>query len=783
MELGARRTIAFASLSLLLLPLTAHADDDPATKAFGWLASQQQSDGTFGAPASPGGTVAAKYVVEALAANGIDPKTWPSPANDAYSQMGRESANDFVRPLHASSIAGYERHDLVTATRASYHDGTFGTLSSPAMDSFAIMALRASGAATTDDALQATAAHLLSGRSAQGGWGASYAPTQAADTDTTASVLAALASVGIDMRGDARALLFLNATHATGGGHAVGITLGNGANTQSTVWALNAYRLLDAPAPSDDEEWLLAQQRPDGSFAHDAAGGPSAWATAEVAAYLGGARFPLPGIVPPMLSSPHALELGHLTLPAEYSRAHWEFPDGLTSDGTSVAHTFPSAGTTTLRLDASGARAIHRGPTSLAVLSARPVVVAPPEINALRNVPVELDVSGSYDPDGTITAWSVTWGDGNTTSMTTHAYTLPGDDTVTLKARDDAGEWSQPAASVIVHVANRAPVLSGLPARIATDRLTPTRLAPDATDADGDTVSIDGPREVHFDTLGEHAVRFVASDPFGANDSMTVLVEVANIPPTLSNLTVPKEPLENATLRLTVDAADRDGPIPEIVWAVANSTVHGRWLNASLRAGEHVVNVTATDAEGASVSMTATLRIRLRDAPAATSAPTPPPEESPRAPTQVPAPGSLPLASPRVTLPPTILARSPANLSVEAPEDATLTFDYGDGSIGRDATHAWPRPGDYELRVTAHAPDGRSSIDSTLVHVDTPPTTATPLAASASVTAAPTPRTTQPAEDVRTLHGSARETPAPWGLALSALLLAAAGTHRRRGAR
>lgn len=768
-----------------------NAADDPAARAIAWLATQQRDDGSFA-------NVSAKNVVETLAAAGIDPAAWPTTQKNALLQMDREASltSDVPRPLHAASVAGYERPALVASLRASYHNGTFGTKASPPWDAFCILALRAAGTPPTDAALQATAQHLLAGRSPQGGWPTTYSPTAAADTDTTGFVLAALTSVGMDVRGDSLALVFLNATHATGGGHAGKITLGGGANTQSTVWALHAYRLLGAAPPADDESWLMAQQQNDGAFLQSPGSTKSTWATAEAALYLSGGRYPLPGIVPPMLSAPHALEPATLALPPEYVAARWAFPDGSTAEGARVTHTFPAAGSVTLQLDARGERAIHRGPMALSVLSARPVVIAPPDVNALRRIATDIDITGSYDPDGAITAWRVAWGDGTTSSVTTHTYSLPGDFTVTLLAQDDAGEWSSPAR-VLVHVADRAPVLSGLPTRVETDRISNVHLAPDASDPDGDALRVswtsgdlsgNDAADLRFTTLGEHDVRFVAADAFGLTATALVRVDVKNLLPSLAGLTLPRDARDGDIIHLAVNVSDADGPVPTVTWQIDDTTLQGMRVEASLAAGDHRVAVIAQDADGGMANLTATLTVLAR------AAPTPPvtqsgAEQTSSPPPAPPAPARPPPDPPAISLAQRITAGEPTHVRVTLPEDASVALDFGDGSTGEgtDAAHTWERPGDYELRATASTADGSTSTATVLVHVAArlvaKPTT-TPLALQpANVTVTPSEEARSPTSGPQALQSPTRETPESWPLALGGLLLAAVGMRRRRGGR
>jgi PKD repeat protein len=94
-----------------------------------------------------------------------------------------------------------------------------------------------------------------------------------------------------------------------------------------------------------------------------------------------------------------------------------------------------------------------------AVLSATPTIGAPP-------LTVTFDGSGSTDPDGTITSWAWSFGDGASATgpLTTHLYTVAGTYPASLTVTDDDGATSTATRSIIVGFPPAAP--SGLTASI-----------------------------------------------------------------------------------------------------------------------------------------------------------------------------------------------------------------------------------------------------------------------------------------------------------------------------
>ena len=89
------------------------------------------------------------------------------------------------------------------------------------------------------------------------------------------------------------------------------------------------------------------------------------------------------------------------------------------------------------------AGSINQPPT--AVMSAIPATGAAP-------LNVTFDGSGSTDPDGTVTSWAWSFGDGaiGTGSRTNHVYTNPGTYNVNLTVTDNSGESTLTTGSIVV---------------------------------------------------------------------------------------------------------------------------------------------------------------------------------------------------------------------------------------------------------------------------------------------------------------------------------------------
>lgn len=142
----------------------------------------------------------------------------------------------------------------------------------------------------------------------------------------------------------------------------------------------------------------------------------------------------------------------------------WNFGDGGTATGPTAAHTYASGGTYTVSLtvtDDRGGSATSTQTVTVEAANVPPTAVA----NVVRGadgMSITADGTGSSDPDGTLTAYAWSFGDGGTAGgpTATHTYTTPGTYTVTLVVTDNRGATHQSTASVAVAPASTEDVLA-----------------------------------------------------------------------------------------------------------------------------------------------------------------------------------------------------------------------------------------------------------------------------------------------------------------------------------
>ncbi len=131
----------------------------------------------------------------------------------------------------------------------------------------------------------------------------------------------------------------------------------------------------------------------------------------------------------------------------------WDFGDGATAATATASHTYAAGGTYPVLLsvvDDAGASAARSRLVTVAASNGQPPVAAftatPTYLTA------SFDPSGSSDPDGSITGYAWTFGDGATSiaAAPSHTYALAGTYGVTLTVTDDQGLTGTTSGSVTV---------------------------------------------------------------------------------------------------------------------------------------------------------------------------------------------------------------------------------------------------------------------------------------------------------------------------------------------
>jgi PKD repeat protein len=85
-------------------------------------------------------------------------------------------------------------------------------------------------------------------------------------------------------------------------------------------------------------------------------------------------------------------------------------------------------------------------------------VISATPANGLAPLTVTFNGAGSTDPDGTVSSWAWSFGDGasGTGSLTTHLYTTPGTFAASLTVTDNGGASSTTTRSIVVNTPSAA---------------------------------------------------------------------------------------------------------------------------------------------------------------------------------------------------------------------------------------------------------------------------------------------------------------------------------------
>ncbi len=143
----------------------------------------------------------------------------------------------------------------------------------------------------------------------------------------------------------------------------------------------------------------------------------------------------------------------------------WSFGDGATGAGARPTHVYAASGIYTVTLVVSDGLASSAPAATTVTITNRAPVANPggPYPSLLKNQPLTFDGTRSFDPDGSPLTYKWSFGDGTTGTgpSPTHAYTIPGNLTVTLVVND--GENDSAPASVTVLVINQMPFANAGP--------------------------------------------------------------------------------------------------------------------------------------------------------------------------------------------------------------------------------------------------------------------------------------------------------------------------------
>jgi PKD repeat protein len=130
----------------------------------------------------------------------------------------------------------------------------------------------------------------------------------------------------------------------------------------------------------------------------------------------------------------------------------WSFGDGTTATGATASHAF-TAGTYTVQLTVTDKAGLSASVThTITVTDESPTAAFTAPSGVHTGTPASFDATASSDPDGSITSYAWSFGDGGSGSGRTasHTYLAPGTFTVTLTVTDSSGQKATISRAVAV---------------------------------------------------------------------------------------------------------------------------------------------------------------------------------------------------------------------------------------------------------------------------------------------------------------------------------------------
>ncbi len=426
---------------------------------------------------------------------------------------------------------------------------------------------------------------------------------------------------------------------------------------------------------------------------------------------------------------------------AEVTWAASSGDSSFTADGTAATYTAPTA-SGEYTLTATSVADSSKSATATIIVSDAPDTPGTPDLNEAPSadftfsaaeanpLSVTFDASASADADGSVAAYTWTFGDGATGEgeSVSHVYAAVGTYAVTLTVTDNEGKSSTVEKSVQVVSASPpgTPDLNEAPSADFTFSAAELSVSFDASaseDADGsveaytwtfgDGETGEGESVSHtYAAAGTFDVTLTVTDDEGASAQVTKSVEVAQTPPENS--------APQAAFSATFDelagafdasaSEDPDGRVVSYTWDFGDGEVgEGESVSHTYaEAGTYTVGLTVTDDGGKSAQAEKTFEV--------SAAPPPPPETPNQAPSVLfsfaPSEGDVPLV---------------VNFDASASTDpdgrvAAYTWDFGDGEAGEgvQVEHVYEEAGDYTVTLTLEDDDGARATASKFVEVVQP---------------------------------------------------------------
>ncbi|MGC9308786.1 MAG: PKD domain-containing protein, partial [Thermoplasmatota archaeon] len=306
----------------------------------------------------------------------------------------------------------------------------------------------------------------------------------------------------------------------------------------------------------------------------------------------------------------------------------WTFDDGSTGTDRNPQHIFSENKVYTITLTVTD----DDGATNTTTLEVEIFNVPPrPSFSYEPATPTDLDtvqfIDTSGDPDGSITAWKWTFGDGNSSTAQdpSHAYTHDGLYTVTLAVTDDDGDTATETYSILI--ANVPPKVNFSYTPAEPTDTQDISFTGDVSDPDGEITNYtwdwgDGSTSYGADAThryaddGTYTVTLTAKDDDGDTTRYSRDVNVSNVAPTPSFTYEPDDPKTGKYVTFRDTSTDPDGDVVNATWYFGDgaSQQNGDILSHQYDdEGTYEVTLIVTDNDGATAETSQFIEVKDED--------------------------------------------------------------------------------------------------------------------------------------------------------------------------
>jgi PKD repeat protein len=311
----------------------------------------------------------------------------------------------------------------------------------------------------------------------------------------------------------------------------------------------------------------------------------------------------------------------------------WTFGDGGTGSGKIVTHQHADKGQYNVALTITDI--LSNTDTKHSIISAhgKPPIAqfTASQTTVDTGISIQFDASSSHDPDGTITGYQWTFGDGATATgvTTSHSYTTAGSYTVQLTVTDNDGSTNSCQNTITIH--DRPPIAQFS----ASSRTVYTNVniqfdASASYDPDGTITTYswnfgDGNTAIGVTTshsyysASVYTVTLTVTDNYGSTGSSQTTITVQNRPqnqPPTARFTASNTTVETGST-VSLDASgshDSDGTITNYQWNFGDGATSSgiTTSHAYIENGTYTITLTVTDNGGLTNSIQTTITVEDR---------------------------------------------------------------------------------------------------------------------------------------------------------------------------